>query len=165
MRTPRFVINVPHSSGLPWDRIWACVMKSRWMNARVLTWWNAYTKCNSSLALTLILLTWRIWWAPNNASKWQMGFNSAFKGLNHVIGSRFSVHECYLLWLQVITDNREQFKRVFPLLTLQKTRSLFTSDTWFTLDCSAVGRIRWKLSACKVKKVLRFKIVPSKSTP
>ena len=31
--------------------------------------------------LTLILLTWRIWWAPNNAGKWQMGFNSAFKGL------------------------------------------------------------------------------------
>ena len=24
---------------------------------------------------------WRIWWAPNNASKWQMGFNLAFKGL------------------------------------------------------------------------------------
>ena len=34
-----------------------------------------------SLCLTLILLTWRIWRAPNNASKWQMGFNSAFKGL------------------------------------------------------------------------------------
>ena len=32
-------------------------------------------------ALTLTLLTWRIWWAPNNASKWQMGFNLAFKGL------------------------------------------------------------------------------------
>jgi len=31
--------------------------------------------------LTLVLLTWRIWWA-NNASKWQTGFNSAFKGLN-----------------------------------------------------------------------------------
>jgi len=31
--------------------------------------------------LTLILLTWRIWWAPNNASRWQMGFNSAFKAL------------------------------------------------------------------------------------
>ena len=30
--------------------------------------------------LTLILITWRIWWA-NNARKWQMGFNSAFKGL------------------------------------------------------------------------------------
>jgi len=31
--------------------------------------------------LTLIPLTWKIWWAANNASKWQMGFNSAFKGL------------------------------------------------------------------------------------
>jgi len=31
--------------------------------------------------LTPILLTWRKWWTPNNASKWQMGFNSAFKGL------------------------------------------------------------------------------------
>jgi len=31
--------------------------------------------------LTFILLTWRIWWVPNNASRWQMGFNSAFKGL------------------------------------------------------------------------------------
>jgi len=30
--------------------------------------------------VTLILLTWKIGGAPNNASKWQMGFNSAFKG-------------------------------------------------------------------------------------
>jgi hypothetical protein len=37
--------------------------------------------CRSRRTLTLILLTWRIWWAPNNASRWQMGFNSAFKGL------------------------------------------------------------------------------------
>ena len=38
----------------------------------------------SSLILTLILLTWKIRWAPNNASKWQMGFNSALKGLNRL---------------------------------------------------------------------------------
>ena len=31
--------------------------------------------------LTLILLTWRIWWTPNNASRWQVGFNSVFKRL------------------------------------------------------------------------------------
>jgi len=31
--------------------------------------------------LTLILVMWRIWWAPNNASRWQKGFNSAFKRL------------------------------------------------------------------------------------
>jgi len=36
---------------------------------------------NGRWDLTLILLTWRIWWSTNNASKWQMGFNSAFKGL------------------------------------------------------------------------------------
>ena len=34
-----------------------------------------------SLDLTLILLTWRIWRVPNNASKWQMGFHSSFKVL------------------------------------------------------------------------------------
>ena len=37
---------------------------------------------NGGLDLTLILLTWTIWRAPTNASKWRMGFNSAFKGLN-----------------------------------------------------------------------------------
>ena len=35
-------------------------------------------------SLTLILLTWRIWWAPNNATKWKMGFNLAFKGLKPI---------------------------------------------------------------------------------
>jgi len=34
-----------------------------------------------SLRLTLILLTWRIWWAANNVSRWQMVFNSAYKEL------------------------------------------------------------------------------------
>jgi len=36
--------------------------------------WPRYT-------LTLNPPTWRIRWAPNNASKWHMGFNSAFKVL------------------------------------------------------------------------------------
>jgi hypothetical protein len=34
--------------------------------------------------LTLILLTWNIGRAPN-VSKWQIGFNSAFKGLHAVL--------------------------------------------------------------------------------
>ena len=37
-----------------------------------------------SSALTLNLLTTTIVAPPSNASKWQMGFNSAFKGLNNV---------------------------------------------------------------------------------
>jgi len=40
------------------------------------------TEHSDKRVLTLSLLTCRIWWATNNASKWQMGFNSAFKGLN-----------------------------------------------------------------------------------
>ena len=35
--------------------------------------------------LTFILLTWRKWLAPNNASRQQMGFNSGFKGLMSVL--------------------------------------------------------------------------------
>jgi len=38
--------------------------------------------CGYFVILTLNPLTWKIWWAPNNASIWQMGFNSAFEGLN-----------------------------------------------------------------------------------
>jgi hypothetical protein len=45
---------------------------------------TAFCLCtrSGSIVNPLYLLTWRIWWAPNNASKWQMGFNSAFKGLS-----------------------------------------------------------------------------------
>jgi len=42
------------------------------------------------MTLTLVLPTWRIWWAPNNASKWQMGFNPLNAELNPI---------CYLLAL------------------------------------------------------------------
>jgi hypothetical protein len=40
------------------------------------------TRGHSKRALTLNPLTWKIRWAPNNASRWQMGFNSAFNGLS-----------------------------------------------------------------------------------
>ena len=36
---------------------------------------------NYEIALTLTLLTWRIWWAPYNVRKWQMGFNLALEKL------------------------------------------------------------------------------------
>ena len=37
------------------------------------TFWTAH--------LTPILQTWKIGWAPSNATKWQMGFNSSFNPL------------------------------------------------------------------------------------
>jgi len=47
-------------------------------------WWTAIQFLVINVALlTLTLLTWRIWWAPNNVSKWQMGINSAFKWLRN----------------------------------------------------------------------------------
>ena len=47
------------------------------------TYIHAFFNCLTSL--TLILLTWIIWWAPNNVSRWQAGFNSVFKGLKIVV--------------------------------------------------------------------------------
>jgi len=44
-------------------------------------WIQTQKKRKMNVTLTLTLLTWRIGWSPNNASKWWMGFNSAFKGL------------------------------------------------------------------------------------
>ena len=41
--------------------------------------WTTWDGCPSRESLTLTLLNCRIWWAHNNASKWQMGFISAFK--------------------------------------------------------------------------------------
>jgi len=40
--------------------------------------------------LTLILLTWSIRWAPNNVRKWQMGFNSVFKGLKPLLQTQIN---------------------------------------------------------------------------
>jgi hypothetical protein len=86
----------------------------------VLILWNSVT-----WHLTLYLLMWRIWWAPNNASWWQMGFNLAFKGLKcwmHLQGlylessKTFMVISCAIvqplilmwewLWLELLTFDR-----------------------------------------------------------
>jgi len=48
--------------------------------------------------LTLNLLTTTIVAHPSNASKWQMGFNSVFKGLNRVWGRAL----IYLAWQTVV---------------------------------------------------------------
>jgi hypothetical protein len=44
--------------------------------------------------------------------------------------------------MQVVIDNREQFKHVLPLLALQNTSFLLTPGIRFTLDCSAADTIR-----------------------
>jgi len=49
--------------------------------------------------LTLNLLTTTIVAPPSNASKWQMGFNSAFKGLREIISSFGGKH--YILFVHL----------------------------------------------------------------
>ena len=49
----------------------------KWMSKKTVLFVTSAEFCH----LSLILLTWRIWWAPINASKWQMVFHSALKGL------------------------------------------------------------------------------------
>jgi hypothetical protein len=56
----------------------------------------------NDIKLTLTLLTWRIWWAPTKASKWQMGFNSVFKGLRNESAwyriSKEGIVVCFKVW-------------------------------------------------------------------
>jgi hypothetical protein len=49
--------------------------------------------------LTPILAMWRIWWAPNNASKWHMGYNSAFEGLIGSVDKKECLSVC--VWVCV----------------------------------------------------------------
>ena len=46
---------------------------------------KSYRSWRVRLLLTLNTLTCKIWWAPNNARRWQMEFNSAFKELNSAL--------------------------------------------------------------------------------
>ena len=55
--------------------------------------------------LTLILLTWRKWWVPNNASKEQMGFNSGFKGLNEV--TIFLSHVTHVYYVHIVSSDQK----------------------------------------------------------
>ena len=56
----------------------ACFLPGRAKNLSV-PLYLCHSECQCEL--TLILLTWRIWRASNNASRWRMRFNLALKGL------------------------------------------------------------------------------------
>jgi len=58
-------------------------------------------------SLTLILLTWSVSWAPNNESKWHVGFNSAFKGLSRLEALTrriFLIHNLQCFQIQDLVD-------------------------------------------------------------
>jgi hypothetical protein len=82
---------------------------------------------HATFILTLILLTWKIWWAPNNVSRWHKGFNSAFKELIvefHVIPTEISC-----LTSLIITT-------LIPKVPLRCGASYWHSVQPLTLPCS-----------------------------
>jgi hypothetical protein len=81
-------------------RLW-CVVVCDLETSRICT---PYIYDISSLMvndLTLILLTWRKW-IPNNASKWQMGLNSAFNVLNGKWV--FLIFDKFIEWIHMCTQ-------------------------------------------------------------
>ena len=60
---------------------------------------SSFSKLVPGTEPLLTLLTWRILWTPTNASKWQMGFNSVFKGLNSLIPLYKSLIFLFLLFV------------------------------------------------------------------
>jgi len=129
---------------------------------RLLSLWR---NCMQSVLLTLIPLTWRIWWAPNNASKWQMGFNLVFKGLNQSHRCPTSMNFTWSSWVTVILHNEmilahaiflDQFwwHTVWNVNTKDLKRVLWKSVQWkqyfiyggkwaFPLFSSLAGGGRW----------------------
>jgi len=68
--------------------------------------------------LTLIVLTWRKWWAPNNASKWQMGFNSGFKGLNSTnVSLRIQKLILAFSTSQLVLSNNFDYSKAFDIVS------------------------------------------------
>jgi len=90
--------------------------------------------------INLILLMWRIWWTLNNASKWQMGFNSAFKGLKC---SLTLILLTWRIWWSLNNASRWQmeFNSAFKGLKCSLTLILLTWRIWRTLNNAS----RWQI--------------------
>jgi hypothetical protein len=96
--------------------------------------------------LSLTLLTWRIWCSPNNASKWQMGFNSAFKGL---LLSHFNETWIFSTDFEIILKNKISRNSVRePNCSTQTDRQRDEANSFF----SAILRTRPKRILHKLKR-------------
>ena len=110
--------------------------------------WYVITTVVHIISLTLILLTWRIWWAPNDASRWQMLFNSAFKVLNvNISTTRLLQH--WPLGLEYTGCNRRNvrdFGRVFLMLNYTDITQNNYIQSWTVTEIMA-GEV-WNFDSC-----------------
>jgi hypothetical protein len=87
--------------------------------------------------LTLNPLTWKIWWAPNNASRWKMGFNSAFKGLiAYCAISCYSNMNTLLLFVWIHFCTEAFFQRDFTQWLLQNIQGVQGGMCQTSGECS-----------------------------
>ena len=89
--------------------------------------------CLYTHILTINPLTWKIWWAPNNANIWQTGFNSVFK-CSSSSSSSLSSYICHAVRSPV-----DPLRSHVP-------RSLFKGLPWFLLPvgqqcCITLGNL------------------------
>ena len=93
--------------------------------------------------LPLNLLNWKIRWAPNNASKWQMGFNSAFKGLKCPLTF---ILLTWRIWWAPNNASRWQmgFNSSFKGLKCPLTLILLTWRIWWAPNNAS--KCRWDLT-------------------
>ena len=98
------------------------------------------------LCLNLTLLTWRIWWAPNNASRWQVGFNRVFKRLSESEVSAAKLLRCeyFGMWSCFAGYGLLTFrKNVLPSMAKRHISELWTRN--FKL------KFIWKQSMFKLR--------------
>ena len=94
---------------------------------------------NQSMKLSLILLTWRIWWAPNNTSKWQMSL------VHGVVSQPFSTTftEIFPQPPPIVLPLKQRL-RAHPaqkswVICINNTCSWTEVVTWHTQDLLALG--------------------------
>ena len=76
-------------------------------------------------SLTLNLLTTTIVAPPSNASKWQMGFNSAFKGLSRFICyNSFHQLQCHTAWYPKFSMLHVDILRTVRCRTVRKAHKI-----------------------------------------
>ena len=108
--------------------------------------WKQCHKQNLPVFLTLYMLTWRMWWAPNNASKGQMRFNSAFKGLMYR-RIRFNIYSLNSMsWGSSVTivttlDNRKFCRWSFSDLIRGPLTPLHSPTLQWLLETSLLSEI------------------------
>ena len=117
-----------------WGSVWNLslfqhtILESTKINMRIITYNN--------LHFTLVtLITWRKRWAPNNASKQQMGFNSAFKVLNRILSI------CLVSTLRSWLVSQESINRCGAVVD---SSNVIKFTSWSTCNnCSNVSTVYW----------------------